>query len=119
MWLGNVNEARHRLFTSYKTLEITPHSQAAMFEHVKRALLHTSFYRKQATSVHKKNLDFRECGGKTNTIVFWLPYWTTFEDARNLAPSFYTAAAKCLEHEPVELESAAQGCVHVKVDMCK
>ncbi len=37
-----------------------------------------------------------------------------------LALSFYTASAKCLEQEivnAVELESAAQGCVHVKVDM--
>ena len=37
-----------------------------------------------------------------------------------LAPSFYTAAAKCIEQETVnavELEYAAQGCVHVNVDM--
>ena len=36
-----------------------------------------------------------------------------------LAIFFYTAAAKCLEHETVELESAAQVCVHVKVDLRK
>ena len=34
-----------------------------------------------------------------------------------LAQFFYTVAAKCLEHETVELWSAAHVCVHVKVDM--
>ena len=37
-----------------------------------------------------------------------------------LAPSFYTAAETFLEQETVnavELEFAAQACVHVKVDM--
>ena len=38
--LAKVNEARHRLFTSGKTtLENIPQSQAALFEHIKRALL--------------------------------------------------------------------------------
>ena len=38
--LAKVNEARHRLFTSgKKTLESIPPSQAALFEHIKRALL--------------------------------------------------------------------------------
>ena len=47
--LARVNEARHRLFTSGKTnLENIPHSQAALFEHVKRALLQASFYKQVA-----------------------------------------------------------------------
>ena len=34
--------------------------------------------------------------------------------AVKLALFFYNTAAKCLEHETVELESAAQGCVHIQ-----
>ena len=49
-WLTRVNEARHRLVTSGKTLENIPPTQAALFEHLKWALLQASFYWKQATS---------------------------------------------------------------------
>ena len=65
--LVKVNEARHRLFTSCKnTLENIPHSQAALFEHVKRDVRYTSFYWKQATSVHQELPAFRECGWQNN-----------------------------------------------------
>ena len=61
--LAKVNEARHRLFTSgKKTLESIPPSQAALFEHIKRAMLQASFYWNQATSVHQEIPDFQEWG---------------------------------------------------------
>ena len=42
--LAMVNEARHRLFTGGKrTLENIQPTQAALFEHIKRALLQASF----------------------------------------------------------------------------
>ena len=80
--LAKVNEARHRLFTSgKKTLESIPPSQAALFEHIKRALLQASFYWNQATSVHQEIPDFREWGWQREDSGVWLPYWTTLQDA--------------------------------------
>ena len=49
---ASVNEARHRLFTTgSRSLENIPPTQAALFQHVKRALLQASFYWNQATTV--------------------------------------------------------------------
>ena len=80
--LAKVNEARHRLFTSgKKTLESIPPSQAALFEHIKRALLQASFYWNQATSVHQEIPYFREWGWQREDSGVWLPYWTTLQDA--------------------------------------
>ena len=80
--LAKVNEARHRLFTSgKKTLESIPPSQAALFEHIKRALLQASFHWNQATSVHQEIPDFREWGWQREDSGVWLPYWTTLQDA--------------------------------------
>ena len=72
--LAKVNEARHRLFTSgKKTLESIPPSQAALFEHIKRALLQASFYWNQSTSVHQEIPDFREWGWQREDSGVWLP----------------------------------------------
>ena len=80
--LAKVNEARHHLFTSgKKTLENIPLTQAALYEHLKRALLQASFYWKQATSVHQNIQGFAEWGWQKETTGLWLPYWTTLEDA--------------------------------------
>lgn len=78
--LAKVNEARHRLFTSgKKSLENIPPTQAALFEHLKRALLQASIWN-QATSVRQEILDFSEWGWQKETGV-WLPFWTTLADA--------------------------------------
>ena len=53
-WCGSsgVNEAKLRLFTSgTKSLENIPQTQAALFHHVKRAIVQSSFYWHQALSV--------------------------------------------------------------------
>ena len=43
--LGKVNDARHHLFACGKrTLENLPPTQAALYQHVKRVLLQTSFF---------------------------------------------------------------------------
>ena len=81
--LVKVNEARHRLFTSCKkTLENIPHSQAALFEHVKRDVRLPAFTGSKQPQFIKNSLLSGSAGGKTITIVFWLPYWKTVEDAR-------------------------------------
>lgn len=80
--LTRVNEARHRLFTSgRKTLENIPPTQAALFEHLKRALLQASLYWKQATSVHQTIPNFTAWGWQKENTGIWLPHWTTLEDA--------------------------------------
>ena len=83
--LAKVNQARLRLFTSgKKTLENIPPTQAALFEHLKRALLQASFYWNQATSVHQEIPDFSEWGWQKEDSDIWLPYWTTLKDASKL-----------------------------------
>ena len=51
---AGVNEARLRMFTSgTKSLESIPPTQAAQFQHVKRAILQSSFYWHQALSAQQ------------------------------------------------------------------
>ena len=80
--LDRVNEARHRLFTSgKKTLDNIPPTQAALFEHIKRALLQACFLWCQATSVHQEIPDFSKWGWHKKSNGIWLPHWTTLEDS--------------------------------------
>ncbi|KAJ8289764.1 hypothetical protein GJAV_G00005080, partial [Gymnothorax javanicus] len=79
--LVKVNEAIHRLFTSGKrTLENIPPTQAALFEHIKRALLQASFYWNQATSVHQDIPHFSEWEWQKEDNGSWFPCWTKLED---------------------------------------
>ena len=63
--LAKFYEARHGLLQVVKkTLENIPNSQAALFQHVNRALLQCGFYWNQVTFVHQEIPDFREWVGK-------------------------------------------------------
>ncbi|KAJ8396483.1 hypothetical protein AAFF_G00017890 [Aldrovandia affinis] len=78
---AGVNEARHRLLTTgSRSLESIPPTQAALFQHVKRALLQASFYWSQATSVQQEIPDFSEWGWHKDGTA-WQPLWTTLSDA--------------------------------------
>jgi hypothetical protein len=79
----NVNEARLRLFSSgQRSLENIPPTQAALLEHVKRALLQASFFWKQATSAYQAIPDFSEWGWKLDDAgKTWLPFWSPLADA--------------------------------------
>ncbi|KAJ8257557.1 hypothetical protein GJAV_G00186910 [Gymnothorax javanicus] len=80
--LERVNEARLRLFTSgKKTLEALPPTQAALYQHIRRAMLQASFFWSQATSVHQDILDFHDWGWHKDSTGGWLPFWTTLEDS--------------------------------------
>ena len=60
---ASVNEAILRLFTSgTKSLESIPPTQAALFQHVKRAILQSSFYWHQALSAQQEIPDFSGWG---------------------------------------------------------
>ena len=100
---------------------LIPQSQAALFEHVvKRAQLQASFSWKQVTSVHLEIAHFRKWGWQNEDKVFGYHIGEHAKMPVRLAASFCTAAAKGLEQETVntvELESAAQGWVHVNVDV--
>ena len=81
---AGVNEARLRLFTSgTKSLESIPPTQAALFQHVKRAILQSSFYWHQALSTQQEIPDFNGWGwqkdewsgnryGPPSTMLQWL-----------------------------------------------
>ena len=74
---AGVNEGRFRLFTSgTKSLESIPPTQAALFQHVKRAILQSSFYLHRALSAQQ---EIPDCSGwgwqKDNTLS------TTLDDA--------------------------------------
>ena len=76
------NEARHRLFTTgIRSLENIPPTQAALFQHVKRALLQASFYWSQATSIQQEIPNISALGWHKDTNNTWQPLWTTLRDA--------------------------------------
>jgi hypothetical protein len=80
--VARVNEARHRLFTNgSRSLENLPPTQAALFQHVKRALLQASFYWDKATSVQQEIPDLSEWGWHEDGTSTWQPLWTTLTDA--------------------------------------
>ena len=66
---AGVNEARLRLFTSgTKSLESIPPTQAALFQHVKRVIIQSSFYWHQALSVQQEIPDFSGWGWQKDTL---------------------------------------------------
>uniref|UniRef100_UPI00358EB952 uncharacterized protein isoform X3 n=1 Tax=Myxine glutinosa TaxID=7769 RepID=UPI00358EB952 len=80
--LERVNEARLRLFTSgKKTPEALPPTQAALYQHIRRAMLQASFFWSQATSVYQDIPDFHDWGWHKDSSGGWLPFWTTLEDS--------------------------------------
>jgi hypothetical protein len=80
--VARVNEARHWLFTNgSRSLENLPPTQAALFQHVKRALLPASFYWDKATSVQQEIPDLSELGCHKDGTSTWQPLWTTLADA--------------------------------------
>ena len=58
-----------------------PPTEAALFQHVKRALLQASFYCGQATVVQQDIPDFSEWGLHKDGTSTWQPLWTTLNDA--------------------------------------
>ena len=89
---ATVNNARHHLFSNgSRSLDSIPPTQAALFEHVKRALLQASFIWKQSTSCHQTIPAFEKWGWEQDgRSKQWLPFWTTLADV----PPSYTVAAK-------------------------
>ena len=80
--VARVNEVRHRLFTNgSRSLENLPPTQAALFQHVKRALLQASFYWDKVTSVQQEIPDLSEWGWHEDGTSTWQPLWTTLTDA--------------------------------------
>ena len=69
---AGMNEATLRLFTSgtksTKSLESIPPTQAALFQHVKRAILQSSFYWHQALSVQQEIPDFSGWGWQKDAL---------------------------------------------------
>ena len=79
---SGVDEARQWLFSNgTKSLENLPPTQAALTQHVKRALLQASFYWSQTTSVKLNIPNFGMWGWNSSTTKTWEPYWTHLPDA--------------------------------------
>ena len=79
---AGVNEARHRLFTSgSRSLENIPPTQAALFQHIKRALLQASYYWCKSTLAQQEIPDFSLWGWIKDGTSSWGPLWTTLNDA--------------------------------------
>ena len=79
--LDSVNEARLRLFTSgKKTLEALPPTQAALCQHIRRAITQSCFFWNQATSVHQDIPDLHDWGWHLENRR-WLPFWTHLHDS--------------------------------------
>ena len=78
-----INEARHQLFTSgSRNLEALPTTQAALFEHIKQAILQACFIWKQSGQCQQNISDFANWGwtfNKQNNK--WVPFWASLPDA--------------------------------------
>ena len=80
--VAGVNEARLPLFTSgTKSLESIPPTHAALFQHVTRAILQSSFYWHQALSAQQEIPDCSGWGWRKDNTSTWQPLWTTLDDA--------------------------------------
>ena len=78
--LVKVNEARLRLFNSgKKSLEALPPTQAALYQHIRRAMLQATLW-SQATSVQQDIPDFQDWGWYKTSSGGWLTFWTTLKD---------------------------------------
>ena len=76
------NEAMHRLFTTgSRSLENISPTQAALFLHVKRALVQASFYWSQANPIQQEITNISEWGWHKDISNTWQPLWTTLSDA--------------------------------------
>lgn len=119
--LERVNEARLRLFASgKKMLESLPPTQAALYQHIHRAMLQASFFLSQATSVHQVIPNFENWGWHKDDNGVWLPLWTTLEDSSRPVPSCCNAAARNLALEnasATELVCVTPTSANVKVDV--
>ena len=79
----SVDEARLQLFTHAScTLEALPPTKAALYQHVKRAILQACFFWKQSVSSQQVIPYFAEWGWKLDEKVKqWVPLWTDLPDA--------------------------------------
>ena len=81
---STINEARHQLFTSgSRNLEARlPPTQAALFEHIKRAILQSCFIWKQSVLCQQKIPNFANWGWIFNMQKKkWVPIWISLPDA--------------------------------------
>ena len=74
----SVDEARQQLFPHGScTLEALPSTKAALYQHVKGAILQACFFWKQSVSSQQVIPDFAEWGWKLDEKVKqWVPFWT-------------------------------------------
>ena len=79
----SLDEARLQLFThGSRTLDALPATKAALYQHVKRAILQACFFWKQSVSSQQVIPDFTEWGWKLDEKVKqWVPFWTDLPDA--------------------------------------
>ena len=119
--LERVNQATHRLFTSgKKTLEVLPTTQAALCQHIRRAMLQASFFWSQATSVHQDIPDFHDWGGTMTAVVGSFRSGQPLRTAARPVPSFCSVDARSHTQgtaSAAELAFVAQVCANAKVDV--
>ena len=79
---ARVNNARvHLLTRGMCSLEKLPPTQAALFEHAKRALIQASYHWDKATTPVHALPDFNSWGWFKSDQGVWCPYWTSLPDA--------------------------------------
>lgn len=119
VWLGSA-KPDIILLRGKDTLENIPLTQAALFEHIKRALFQPSFYWNQATSVRQEIPDYSEWGVERKTMVSVYHIGQHSKITVKNAPPFCIAAMEGLAKEPInalELASPARCYADVKVDV--
>ena len=98
----SVDEARLQLFShGSRALETLPHTKAALYQHVKRAIPRACFFWKQSVSSQQVIADFAEWGWKLDEKVKqWVPFWTVLPDASSARYlHLYTMASKSMARQ--------------------
>ena len=78
---AHVNEARMQLFSrGLRSLEYIPPTQAALYQHIRRALLQAAFIWNQSLQCQQDIPDPSVWGWTLNNNK-WSPFWTTLRNA--------------------------------------
>ena len=90
-----VNKARSYLFqTSARSLDRMPPSQAALYQHILRALLQAGYIWAQAPILQPFLPPFTDWGWKRSSVGHLVPFWTTLKDASKSCKALHSCTCK-------------------------
>ena len=90
-----VNKARSYLFqTSARSLDRMPPTQAALYQHIRRALQQAGYIWAQALVLQPVLPPFTDWGWKRSSVGHLVPFWTMLEDASKACKALHSCSCK-------------------------